>query len=117
MSNSSVATGPPVAPLGLAARFVGIVTAPKDTFQTVVVHPRWLGMLLVVTVIIAVCTALPMTTEAGKEATLRASVESMEGFGMTVSDQVYEQMRSRMWFAPYQTALDVLFISPVMTVI
>ena len=41
-----------------------------------------------------------MTTEAGKEATLRASVEGMEAFGMTVSDQMYEQMRGRMWLAP-----------------
>ena len=96
---------------------MGIITAPKDTFQSVAAHPRWLGMMLLVTVIIAICTALPMTTEAGKEATLRASVEGMEQFGVTVSDQMYEQMRGRLWFAPYQTAIGVLFISPVMTVI
>ena len=31
----------------------------------------------------------------------------MEAFGMTVSDQMYEQMRGRMWLAPYQTAVGV----------
>jgi len=72
-------------------------------------------MLLVVTIVIAVCTALPMTTEAGREATLRASVESMESFGMTISDQVYEQMRARMWFAPYQTAIGIVIFSPFMS--
>ena len=116
MTNTSVTTGGPP-PLGLPARFVGIITSPKETFQSVAAHPRWLGMLLLVTVIIAVCTALPMTTDAGKEATLRASVEGMEQFGVTVSDQMYEQMRGRLWFAPYQTAIGVLFISPIVTLV
>ena len=116
MSNTSVATGG-APPLSLPARFVGIITAPKETFESVIAHPRWVGILLVVTVIIAVCTALPMTTEAGKEATLRASVESMESFGMTVTDQMYEQMRGRMWFAPYQTGIGILVFSPLMSVV
>ena len=116
MTNTSVTTGG-APPLGLPARFVGIITAPKETFQSVAAHPRWLGMLLLVTVIIALCTALPMTTDAGKEATLRAQVESMESFGMTVTDQMYEQMRGRMWFAPYQTGIGILVFSPLMSVV
>jgi hypothetical protein len=116
MSNASVTTGE--APrLNLPARFLGIITAPKETFASVVAHPRWLGMLLVVTIVVAVCTALPMMTETGKEATLRTSVEQMESFGITVSDQMYEQMRGRMWFAPYQTAIGILIFSPVMGVV
>ncbi len=115
MSNTSVTTGG-APPLSLPARFLGIITAPKETFASVVAHPRWLGMLVLTTVIIAAGTALPMTTEAGKEATLRASVEGMEAFGMTVTDQMYEQMRGRMWFAPYQTAIGVLIFSPIMAV-
>jgi hypothetical protein len=115
MSNTSVSSGA-APPLSFPARFLGIITAPKETFASVVAHPRWLGMLLVVTIIVAVCTALPMTTEAGKEATLRQQVEGMESFGMTVSDQMYEQMRGRMWIAPYQTAIAVLVFSPIMAV-
>jgi hypothetical protein len=60
--------------MGLAARFFGIVVSPRDTFHSVAAHPRWLGMLVVVTVVIAVMSALPMTTEAGKEAALRSQV-------------------------------------------
>jgi hypothetical protein len=93
-----------------------VITSPKETFASVVAHPRWLGILILTTVIVALGTSLPMTTEAGKEATLRASVESMEAFGMQVSDQVYEQMRGRMWFAPYQTAISVVIVSPIMAV-
>jgi len=95
MSNTSVTTGG-ASPLSLPARFLGIITAPKETFASVVAQPRWLGMLVLTTVIIAAGASLPMTTDAGKEAMLRQQVEGMESFGMTVTDQVYEQMRGRM---------------------
>src|SRR5687767_11522293 len=111
MSNTSVTTGG-TPPLSLPARFLGIITSPKETFASVVAHPRWLGILLLTTLIVALGTSLPMRTEA----TLRASVEGMEAFGMQVSDQMYEQMRGRMWFAPYQTAISVLIFSPIMAV-
>ena len=117
MTQTSVSTGSAPARLSLPARFVGIITSPKDTFQSVVAHPRWFGMLVLVTILAAVCTALPMTTEAGQEASLRASIEGMESFGMTVTDQVYEQMRRRLWMAPYQTAAGILIGSPIFTVI
>jgi hypothetical protein len=114
MPNTTI-TGAPAAPLSLPARFIGIVTAPKETFQSVAAHPRWFGMLALCTVLIAVCAALPMTTDAGKEATLRQQVEGMESFGMTVSDQQYEGMRRGMAIAPYTTAGAVLVFTPVMT--
>ena len=109
-------TGAPAAPLNLFSRFIGIVTAPKETFQSVAAHPRWFGMLALCTVLIAVCAALPMTTDAGKEATLRQQVEGMASFGMTVSDQQYEGMRRGMAIAPYTTAGFVLVFTPIMTV-
>jgi hypothetical protein len=115
MPNTTAMTGAPAAPLSLPARFIGIITAPKETFQSVSAHPRWFGMLLICTVLIAVCAALPMTTDAGKEATLRQQVEGMESFGMTVSDQQYEGMRRGMAFAPYTTAGAVLVFTPIMT--
>ncbi len=115
MPNTTAMTGAPAAPLSLLARFIGIITAPKETFQSVAAHPRWFGMLLICTVLIAVCAALPMTTDAGKEATLRQQVEGMESFGMTVSDQQYEGMRRGMAFAPYTTAGAVLVFTPIMT--
>jgi len=117
MPNSTAMTGAPAAPLSLPARFVGIITSPKETFQAVAAHPRWLGMLFVCAVLIAVCAALPMTTEAGKEATLRQQVEGMESFGMTVSDQAYESMRRNMRFAPYTTGVSILVFTPIVTLV
>jgi hypothetical protein len=116
MPNTTAMTGAPAAPLSLPARFIGIITAPKETFQSVAAHPRWFGVLLICTVLVAVCAALPMTTDAGKEATLRQQVEGMESFGMTVSDQQYEGMRGGMAYAPYTTAAAVLVFTPIMTV-
>jgi hypothetical protein len=115
MPNTTAMTGAPAAPLSLPARFIGIITGPKETFQSVVAHPRWFGMLAICTVLIAACAALPMTTDAGQEATLRQQVEGMESFGMTVSDQQYEGMRRGMAFAPYTTAGAVLVFTPIMT--
>src|SRR5690348_2036744 len=100
MTNSTIATGAQAPRMGLAARFFGVITSPKDTFQSVVAHPTWLGMLLLVTVLVAAFQVLPMTSEAGKEAALRQQVEQMEGFGMQVTDQAYEGMRRNMRYAP-----------------
>ncbi len=117
MVSTTVSTGAPVAPMGLPARFVGILTSPRDTFRAVAAHPTWLGMLVVVTIVMAGFAALPMTTEAGKEAALRSQVEGMESFGMTVSDQTYEGMRRGMAIAPYTTAGTLLVFAPIMTLV
>ncbi len=117
MTDFSAAPGAPVPPQGLVARFIGVAVSPQETFRSVAAHPQWLGMLVVVTIITAVMSALPMTTEAGKEAALRSQVEGMESFGMTVSDQAYEGMRQGVEIAPYTTAGAILVFSPIMTVI
>jgi hypothetical protein len=103
--------------MNVFARFVGIITAPKATFENVVAHPRILGMLVLTTVIIAVAAALPMTTEAGKQAALDQQVSQLEAFGMQVNDEMYEQMRQRMSIAPYTTAISVLIASPIIAAI
>ena len=92
MANITVETGAAPAPQGLLARFVGMITSPQATFQSVVAHPRWLGMLVLTTLITAICTTLPMTTEAGREAALEQQVKQMESFGMKVDDAAYARM-------------------------
>jgi len=115
MANTVVQTGALPAPKGLVARFIGIITEPRATFESVAAHPKWLGMLALTTALVLVCTVLPMTTEGGKEAMLETQVRQMESFGMQVNDQMYQQMRSRMGIAPYTTAAGVLVMSPIIT--
>lgn len=117
MANTAVQTGAAPAPKGLVARFIGVITDPKATFESVAARPKWLGMLALTTAIILACTVLPMTTEGGKEAMLETQVRQMESFGMQVNDQMYQQMRSRMGIAPYTTAAGVLIMSPIITLV
>src|SRR4051812_9521322 len=107
MANASVQTGATPAPKSLPARFIGILTSPRETFESVVAHPKWLGMLIITTVIVMACTVLPMTTDAGRDAALEAQVRQMESFGIQVNDQMYAQMRTRMGSAPYTTGAAV----------
>lgn len=117
MANTTAATGAIPAPLGLPARLIGVITSPKATFERIVAHPKWFGMLALTAAILTFGTVLPMTTEAGKQATLDTQVRQMESFGMTVTDQMYEQMQKNMGMAPYTTAAGVLVMSPIFTVI
>jgi hypothetical protein len=117
MRTTAVSTGAPPAPLSVLARFVGIITSPHDTFRSVVAHPRWLGLLLLVSILVGVFAALPMTTEAGKEAALEAQVRQMEGLGFTVDDGRYENMRATIAFAPYTTGLFLFVFMPALTLV
>jgi uncharacterized membrane protein len=117
MTNTTATTGATPVSKNLLARFIGIITSPRDTFQAVVAHPKWFGMLALATVIIAAGVALPMTTEAGKAAALEQQVRQMESFGFEVSDQQYEGMRRGMAIAPYTTGASILVFSPIVTVI
>ncbi len=117
MTNPTTDAGATVAPMGLLSRFVGVITSPKATFQAVAAHPKWFGMLALVTIVVAVCVSLPMTTEAGRQAALDNNVRQMENFGMQVNDEMYANMQRGMRFAVYQTFFSVLFVGPIISVI
>ena len=117
MANTTVASGMAPVQMGLISRFIGIITAPRATFERVVAHPKVLGMLLLTAVIIALGAALPMTTEAGRQAALDQQVSQMEAFGMQVNDEQYEQFRKGMRIAPYTTGISILVISPIAALI
>jgi len=117
MTNTAAPTVAPPAPKSLVARFVGIVTAPRETFEAVVAHPKWLGMLLLTTAIITAGAVLPMTTEAGRQATLDMQVRQMESFGMTVNDEIYAQMQKNSGITPYTTAASLLVVYPIIALV
>jgi hypothetical protein len=114
-TTAPVAAGP--AQKGLVQRVLGIITSPRETFQSVVTYPRWFGVLALTAVIAAVCSALPMTTDAGKQAVLDQQVRSMESMGFNVSDEMYDRMQSGMSQAPIRTGITVLIFAPVMAVL
>jgi membrane protein, antimicrobial resistance system len=117
MANTSTAPVSSAASKGLIARFIGVITSPRDTFQSVAAHPKWFGMLVLTTVIVATCSVIPMTTEAGRQAALDKQVSQMEAFGQKVNDAQYARMEKTMAFAPYFTAAGILIGTPIFTVI
>ena len=69
---------------------------------------------MLTTVIVAVGTALPMTTEAGKEATLEQQVRGMESFGMTGDrPDVRADARADVVRALSRRRIGVLIFSPI----
>jgi hypothetical protein len=101
----------------LFARFIGIITAPKSTFQSLVAAPAVLGMLLLVAVLTGIFTALPMTTDAGKQAALEQQVQQMQSFGFQVNDQMYDQLQKSTGRMPYTTGITVVVVFPIMSAI
>lgn len=108
MTTSAAQSGTSPAPMNVFARFIGILTAPRATYESVVAHPKWLGMYLLTATLIAFGAALPMTTDAGKQAAVDQQVSAIEGFGMEVSDEQYAAMHKGTAILPYTTGVSVL---------
>lgn len=85
---------PPPAPAkGLIARAIGIITAPKATYEAVVRSPRPFGILLLCCVVIGLAQALPQFTERGRQAALEMQVQQTERWtGKPVTDEQYRAM-------------------------
>jgi Yip1 domain len=102
---------------GLVARALGVLFSPRATYAEIVAQPRALGALVAVIVIVAAATSAFLMTEVGKNAYIDQALDSMEGFGMTVTDQVMTRIETQAQYAPYiTTAAQVVFV-PLVAVI
>ena len=117
MSATAAAAGSTPAPKSLVARIIGIVVSPKETFQSVVAAPKWFGMLACTTLVAALFTALPLTTDAGQQAAIDRNEQTVKSFGVQVTDQVHEQMERGAARMPYTTAASVIVASPIIVTI
>jgi Yip1 domain len=99
-------------PLSLAARFVGVLTSPKATFQSVVAHPSWFGMLALCCVTLAIVVGGYLFTSVGQNAWL-----DMMGSNPSVTDQAYEQMRRIAPYVGWFAVGQMLVATPLITLI
>jgi Yip1 domain len=76
MANTAVQTGAIRTPLSLPARFFGIITSPRATYESVVANPKWLGMLALVAVLTALVVGGFLKTKVGQEAWMDAATNS-----------------------------------------
>jgi len=92
MNSTATAAGSAPAPKSLIARFIGIITAPKDTFVSVAAFPKWVTLLAISAVLIAFFAALPMTTAPGRQAAIDQQVQQRKAFGIETDDAQYAQI-------------------------
>jgi hypothetical protein len=117
MSTTAAAAGVAPGPKNLLARFVGIITAPKDTFRSVAAHPQWFGMLALCTVTIAVLVGGFLSTQAGQEAWLTKAIDSSASFGRPMSDQQVQAMEKMAPYVGYLGAVQMLLGLPLLSLV
>lgn len=111
MTATSTGSETPSAPGHLLSRFFGVITSPKATFEAVVAAPRWLGMLALVCIPVAVLVGGYLSTTVGQEAWLDAATAGT--FGGQVSDQQYEGMQRMAPYVGYFAVAQMLIVVPI----
>jgi hypothetical protein len=79
--------------LSLLARLTGVVTRPRSTFAAVVKHPRWAGLLAVLTAASFAATAGVVATDVGQVALVDQWERTALAFGQRVDDARYAEMQ------------------------
>jgi hypothetical protein len=102
------------APKGLLARAIGVIVSPRETYADIAAHPRVLGALLIVLLLVVSAQTAFLLTEVGRDALFDQQIRTMESFGMRINDQMYEGMERGMEWAPYTGAVFTLLLFPVM---
>lgn len=115
MTQTSAQPGLTRPPMGLASRVFGMITSPRATYESVVAHPSWFGMLALTTLAMALLVGGFLVTQVGQEAWLEAAANSpLSG---PVSDEQYEGMRKMSGYVGYITAVSMLLMVPIVAAI
>ena len=96
---------------GLAARVIGVLTSPRATYADVAAHPRWLGALVVVLATTIATSSLLLSTEVGQRAVIDQQLQTLEGFGRTVTDAQLQQMQRTAPYFMYRPMLNSVILA------
>ena len=99
----------------LAARLVGVLLSPRSTFAAIVDRPRPFGALLVVCLCAALANGWLASTELGQQMLLEQQIEGMQAFGMTVTDEMYDEMARGFENAAYFSAAGTFISIAIIT--
>ena len=103
---------------GLAARAAGVIFSPRETYAEVAARPRAFGILALAILLMAGLQGWLLSTDTGQQALFDRQLQTLEAFGATVTDEMYQQLESRLAMAPYMTAgSQVVFIPLINAVI
>jgi hypothetical protein len=117
MSETAATTEPTLAPKNLLSRLVGVVVSPADTFKSIVAHPKWLGAVLTVAILIGGGQFAFLSTEVGRQASLDQQIQTMENFGVKITPEMQQGMEAGLSRGTYITVVAILVMSFVMTAI
>jgi hypothetical protein len=112
MANVTVPSGPIPAPKSLASRFVGVITAPRATYESIVAHPKWFGMLALTAVAVAVLVGGFMLTKVGQDAWFDAA-SNRPG----ISEQQLQGMEKIVPYMGYITVASMLVFMPLTIIV
>jgi hypothetical protein len=102
--------------LGLVARILGVILSPRDTYADVAARPRVLGMLVFVLAVTIGSQVWFLSTDVGKNALLdqqTKAMDSLRSMGVNIPDSAYDQLESRLVYAPYTTGGSILVFTPI----
>jgi len=115
MTSTAPEAGSTPAPKNLLARFVGIIVAPKDTYASVVVSPKWFGVLAVCAVAMALMVGGYLLTPIGQNAWLAQVVDSRAAMGRPMEPQQVQGMERIAPYVGYFAALQFLVFMPLVS--
>jgi len=75
------------------SRAVGILSAPRPTFESLSANPRWLDIAVLTTLVVAATLTAFLSTAVGRQALIDQRVDLLETFGRTLDDRQYEAMQ------------------------
>ncbi len=115
MSEAPAVTAPP---LGLIARFVGVIFSPGATYAAVLRTPKPFGILFLVAVVIGLSAAVPQMTESGRQAMLDMNVQNIERVtGQPVTDVMYTAMERQSRFGAVLGLIATFVMLPIVALL
>jgi hypothetical protein len=100
--------------MSLLARFIGILTAPRETFADVVARPRWFSMMALVLVFSAVFTGAFFSTPVGQAAWLDQVDTKARQSGTPMPEAQYAQMQKIATYMAPISVVSALVFAPLM---
>lgn len=119
MSEMTASPAAPATPpeKNLIARFVGVVFAPKETFVAVAAKPKWLGMLAITTILMAVVAGGFYATPVGQQAYMDQASKPNPITGTVPGEQQMKFIETFARYMPYLAGGGILIGSPIVTLI
>ena len=105
-------------PLSLGQRLVGVLFSPRPTYESVAQHPRWLGVLAVAALAMALGQYAFLSTPRGQEAMRAAAlaqVRALQDTGLLPAEAMQQEVRQARTstVSPVGTAAYVAVVIPV----